>query len=249
MKLTAEEINSNYNKILAIADKNFSEPRKEKIKFLLDDLGERFSLTPASGVKHYHGAFPGGLIVHTLGVIKMAVQLYELWNLNGSDVSGYTQEELIFSCMFHDLGKVGDEREEYFIPNKSEWHIKNQGKIYEHNPNIVSMTVPDRSLYMLQSYGIPITQQEFIAIKTHDGLFDEGNKYYWSPRNEHGLFETNLPIIVHQADYMSYRIELENMWSNQEVSIDKEEQQLQDVFKTVNKKEVKDKKFKELFND
>ena len=37
------------------------------------------------------------------------------------------------------------------------------------------MTVPDRSLFLLQEAGIPISQDEYIAIRTHDGLYDQAN--------------------------------------------------------------------------
>jgi hypothetical protein len=46
-----------------------------------------------------------------------------------------------------------------------------------------------------------------IAIQTHDGLYDEGNKKYlmaWTPEQRP---RTSLPFIVHQADLMASRVE------------------------------------------
>jgi hypothetical protein len=51
-----------------------------------------------------------------------------------------------------------------------------------------------------------------IAIQTHDGLYDEGNKKYlmaWSPEQRP---RTALPFIIHQADLMASRIEFEHEW-------------------------------------
>ena len=38
--------------------------------------------------------------------------------------------------MHHDLGKVGDMEQDYYVPNPSEWHRINQGKIYDFNKNL-----------------------------------------------------------------------------------------------------------------
>ena len=54
-----------------------------------------------------------------------------------ADMSGYTKEELIFFALNHDIGKMGfpGEGNETYIPNDSEWHRKNMGRMYKVNPN------------------------------------------------------------------------------------------------------------------
>ena len=46
----------------------------------------------------------------------------------------------------------------------SEWHRKNQGKMYEFKENLVSMRVSERSVYYALSHGVKLTQEEFSAI-------------------------------------------------------------------------------------
>jgi hypothetical protein len=51
-----------------------------------------------------------------------------------------------------------------------------------------------------------------LAIKLHDGLYDEANKPYlinWLPEQKP---RTSLIYIVHQADLMAARIEFEQEW-------------------------------------
>ena len=64
----------------------------------------------------------------------------------------YTEKEVIFCAMHHDLGKIGDLKNEYYIPNESEWHRKNQGKIYNHNDKLHYMNVTDRTFWLLQHF-------------------------------------------------------------------------------------------------
>jgi hypothetical protein len=51
-----------------------------------------------------------------------------------------------------------------------------------------------------------------VAIQTHDGLYDEGNKKYLMAFMPEQKPRTSLPYIVHQADLMAARIEFEREW-------------------------------------
>jgi hypothetical protein len=74
------------------------------------------------------------------------------------------------------------------------------------------MTVPDRGLWLLSQIGVEVSKNEYLAIKLHDGLYDDANKPYlmsWSPETK---LRTSLPFIIHQADLMAARIEFEREW-------------------------------------
>jgi hypothetical protein len=74
------------------------------------------------------------------------------------------------------------------------------------------MTVPDRGLWLLSQLGIEVSKNEWLAIKLHDGLYDDANKPYlmsWSPETK---LRTSLPYIVHQADLLAARVEFEREW-------------------------------------
>ena len=202
MKLSAEVLEQNYNQFLTIIDKCISSPRKEKVLEMLDKLGEEMAVAPASGKDWYHGAYAGGYIVHVLKVVTAAMKVKKLFEGLGGNID-FTDEELVFSALFHDLGKVGDGEKPNYIPQESEWHRKNQGSMYKNNPEIDFMLIPDRSLYLLQKYGITLTQKEYLAILNHDGLFEETNKPYFVSFTPDSKFKTNLPNILHVADHLA----------------------------------------------
>jgi len=213
MNLTAEQLQENWEKLIGFIDQTFTGDKKDKLLKLYNSLEDTMITMPASGTEHFHSAYPGGYVVHIHNVILNTQMLYKLWERLGADMSGYTYEELMFVALNHDLGKVGDGVQEYYIPNTSEWHIKNRGEIYTFNPKLPYMKVADRSLFILQDAQIPMTQNEFIGIRIHDGVFEEANKSYWISYSENNTLRTNLPHIIQQADYMAYRIEWEQ-WKN-----------------------------------
>ena len=177
--------------------------RAEKLKKLYLDWESRIATLPASGTEHYHNCFPGGYVDHILRVDDYSVNLYKfLSEHTDMDLSGFSLEELRFVALHHDLGKIGEARDggDGYLPNPSDWHRKNQGKLYIVNEENNYMTIPDRSIFLLQEYGVPISQQEFIAIRAHDGLYDEANKGYYLGYQASSRFKTNLTHVIHQAD-------------------------------------------------
>ena len=252
MKLEAEQIVQNWNELLKVIDDNFKGERRDNLKAMYLDLEDRMSMQPASSFDHYHNAFEGGYVDHVLRVIKCAKQVYPLWKSMGSECEGYTEEELIFVALNHDIGKMGfpGEGNEIYIPNDSEWHRKNQGKMYKINPNNAFSLVNDLSIWLLQHYNISITWNEMLAIKLTDGLYDESNKPYFMSRTADSKLKTNLGYVMHQADSMAARIEFE-MWyknkPNQSAPIKKQypKKELTDSKTSVNAQEM----FKDLFGD
>jgi hypothetical protein len=74
------------------------------------------------------------------------------------------------------------------------------------------MTVPDRGLWLLSQIGVEVSKNEWLAIKLHDGLYDDTNKSYlmsWAPETK---LRTSLPFIIHQADLLAARVEFEREW-------------------------------------
>jgi hypothetical protein len=134
--------------------------------------------------------------------------LHNIWTENGAIVGEYSRAELVFSAINHDLGKVGTETEDYYIPNDSKWHVE-RGQVYKINTNLTFMKVPDRSLYMLQRFGIPVSESEYLAIKLHDGMYAKGNESYLMTNSEMSL-KNNMPILLHHADHMASQIEEAN---------------------------------------
>lgn len=193
--------------------------RAEFLNKLYDELEDRISTMPASSTDYYHSAFPGGYVYHILNVLKSAELQYSMWIAAGADVSDFSLEELQFCALHHDLGKIGfpGEGNEVYILNQSDWHVKNQGKIYTHNPKNPFSLVPDLSIYLLQYYKVPVSWNEFLGIRIHDGLYDDANKSYFISRTEDSRLRSLLPLILHHSDHMAAMIEYQE-WKGSKIS-------------------------------
>ena len=214
--LEAEKIKDNWEQYRVIVETAFPS-RKDALNRMYDDFEDRLILMPASSVAHFHNAFAGGYVDHILRVIDCTKALYATWKAMGADMSGYTEEEMIFAAMHHDLGKAGfpgDGNEVYQVET-SDWHRKNQNKMYRHNENIPFTMVPDLSIWLLQTYDVKLSWTEYQAIKIHDGMYDDANKPYFIARSAQAKLKTNLPLLLHHADHMASQIEYER-WRNRD---------------------------------
>ena len=209
--LSAEQIQANLEKFYVIIEKYISEPRTTKLLALYQSQEENLALAPASSRASYHNAFPGGYVDHVNRVVEAALKVTKLWEDMGATIN-FTTEELVFSAINHDLGKLGHSGKPAYIPNDSEWHVKNQGAIYKPNVELPFIPIQDSSLFILQSEGIELTFNEWTAIKTHDGLYDDGNKAYLISSQNESKLRTSLPLILHQADILAARVEWEKEW-------------------------------------
>ena len=104
--LTAENIQSNWEKHLKIVD-HYIGDRKNDINSMLEHMSETYIMAPASGKSWHHNAFAGGYVDHVNRVVQYALEQHKLYQKMGGTID-YTEEELVFSALFHDLGKLGD---------------------------------------------------------------------------------------------------------------------------------------------
>ena len=212
MKLTAEEIQTNWEEFCGNIRSYITGERKEKLLKFYQKYEDRIMMMPAAHKKEYHNAFPGGYVEHVNRVVRCAIKQADLWECEGADMSTFTIEELVFSAINHDLGKMGDEENESYIPQTDKWRREKLGEDYMFNKEVPFASVPDRGLFMLQSHGVPYTFNEMLAIQTHDGLYDDANKKYLFAFQPEQKPRTSLPYILHQADLMAARIEFEREW-------------------------------------
>ena len=212
MNLTAEQIQMNWVEFTTNIETYITGDRKQKLLDFYNKYQERIMLMPASHKKEYHSAFPGGYVDHVNRVVKAALSMSAVWEGFGCDMTTFTTEELVFSALNHDLGKMGDEENESYIPQTDKWRREKLGEEYMHNKAIAFSSVPDRGLFLLQSHGIQYTFNEMLAIQTHDGLYDSANEKYLKSFMPETKPRTSLPFILHQADMMAARIEFEIEW-------------------------------------
>ena len=209
--LSAEQIQANLERFYSNIETYISEPRTTKLLALYQSQEDNLAFAPASSRASYHNAFPGGYVDHVNRVVEAALKVTKLWDNMGATIN-FTTEELVFSAINHDLGKLGRDGQPAYLPNDSEWHVKNQGAIYKPNTELPFIPIQDSSLFILQQAGIELTFNEWTAIKTHDGLYDDGNKAYLLSSQNESKLRCSLPLILHQADMIAARVEWEKEW-------------------------------------
>jgi hypothetical protein len=58
-----------------------------------------------------------------------------------------------------------------------------------------------------------MSQKEYLAIRLHDGIYDDANKAYFFSHNPDSRFKTNIVYILHQADFMASKVEYDRWMS------------------------------------
>ena len=209
--LKAEQIQSNLEQFYSNIEQYIAEPRRTQLLNLYKNQEELLALAPASSKASFHNSFAGGYVDHVNRVVEAALKVASVWAQMGA-ASSFTEEELVFAAINHDLGKLGLDGKPRYIPNDSEWHVKNQGANYKPNAELPFLPVQDNSLFILQSAGIQLSVNEYIAIKIHDGLYDDGNKAYLISGQNESKLRSSLALILHQADMLASRVEWEKEW-------------------------------------
>jgi hypothetical protein len=187
-KLSDEKIAENMAFVQKLVA-SMPDPRRKLVaKMLAGPVGEEYFTAPASMKEEYHNCFPGGLCDHSLRVVTNLVHLNNvLCTKDPFDIN-----VLNFVGLFHDLGKVGDGEQPYYIPNTKDWQ-KKDGVLYITNKKCVYMPTSERGLYILQKHGITLLADEYLAIRLNDGQYDDTNKNY-------RMKEPDLALLVHFAD-------------------------------------------------
>lgn len=204
--LSAEEIVEGFNKHKTIIETYISEDRVTKINALIDHFGETYYMAPASGKTWFHSSFAGGYVFHVNLVVELAIKQAKLYSQLGGTID-FTLEELVFAAIFHDLGKLGDGEKENYLVQTDKWRKEKLQEVYVHNPELDFMLIQDRSLFLLQKFGLQLTQKEYLAIRLHDGVYDEANKAYFINYNPDSKFKTSIVYILHTADFLASKIE------------------------------------------
>jgi len=245
-KLNETQLKENWDKLINLVSVTFSGDRKDKLLKMYKHFEERMMFAPASGTAHFHNCFIGGYVEHVLHITGISRKLFTMYGELGAHID-YTEEEVIFAALHHDLGKVGDLENDYYVPNDSKWHIENQGKYYKRGKELNFMTVTDRAIYLLNHFGLTMSENEYLALRLTDGMYEEANKTYLMQYLDENKVKSNLSILLHQADMLASRIEYEN-WKYQD-----EKNSNPEPVKIVNKQEQTKvdgmkKAFDELFD-
>ena len=208
--LTAEQIQKNYDKHLKIINHYLETNRAIECQNMIKHMEDTYVMAPASSKTWLHNAFAGGYVDHVNRVVEYAIAQHNLYEKMGGTID-YTEEELVFAALFHDLGKIGDGDNPNYVPQTDKWRQDKLSEMYTYNTELDFMLIQDRSLFILQKFGIKVSQKEFLGIRLHDGVFDKANEAYFFSNVESSRQKTSIISVLHTADFLASKVEYD-MW-------------------------------------
>ena len=97
------------------------DPRRSSVDEMMESqTGTWYLTSPASSRENFHSCFPGGLLDHSLRVVRYLKKLAD-----AMCPGLFSDEALVFVALFHDLGKSGDGEHEGDVPNPTDWQRRN----------------------------------------------------------------------------------------------------------------------------
>lgn len=184
IEMNIEKMQHDYEMIRSLCEKlgHRSKPAIE----LLNHIEERLVTCPSSEKNEYFNSFPGGLMDHALKILDSSYKLVKAHDAK------LPKESIILCSLFSLIGKVGDENHDLYIPQDNDWRRNNLGENYKFNPELRHMRATHRSLYLLQKFGVDLTQEEWLAILLADGLTDDTRLY--------SMREPTLALVISSAN-------------------------------------------------
>jgi hypothetical protein len=183
--MSESEILENFEKFKKILMK--VDDRRDSLESFLEKYGDRIATAPGHDRNNKHAAAPGGLVKRSLQTFLNARELCKLPAFAEKEIE---IESIIVASLLYDIGRIGDDVGDYYMPQTSSWHAE-RGNLYVYNPEIRRMTHPHRGLYLLQAEGVRLSQDEWMAIVSQPGPYEDG-KFYLG-------HETPLMSLLHAA--------------------------------------------------
>jgi len=164
--------------------------RREALEKFLEKYADRIAVAPGHDRNNRLSAAPGGLVRRSLNTLAVARDLSKMAAFAEKEISA---ESIIIVSLLHDIGRVGDATGDYYLPQTSSWHIE-RGSLYVFNPDIKRMTHPHRGLCFLQSEGVILTQDEWMAIVSQSNAYEESKFYIGNESPVMTLLHTSIKI-------------------------------------------------------
>lgn len=152
-----QKITANWILYKNLVSKIEDNEKRDACLALCEKVADRAPVCPASTKQEYVGCFTGGLVWHSINVTKMMRDLVKLYDVE------VPTDSIIVAGLFHDIGKLGNLEEDYYYPQNSQWH-RDKGMLFEINSNLSNLSVATRSLYWLNQFHCPLSEDEIGAI-------------------------------------------------------------------------------------
>jgi len=197
--LTEEHLNTNY--LLFIQKLQKYNCYSDK---LFEKYGEDIKYASFSTMEKFGGAYRGSLIDITLNVLcKIGYVMNEM--VFGFDKNGrikfplmcVNSEKLMRVLLLMNIAKA-----EMFIPNPNDWR-RNNGTPYDFNQDLATnMKLGQRCVYLCNTYGISLTEDETEAIYMIDNENDEGIRFR-SPLAAIAMAAQSLTLVELRQRYLA----------------------------------------------
>jgi hypothetical protein len=150
----------------------FKNPQLDQ---MINELGERLLISTYSTKIEDGYCGPGSILRFALDSFRFANKMAK--NLD-TEILEMSRKSLAIITLLFPLGRLGDLENDQFIEQKSEWHRNKLGQLYDYNPRCPKMSVPHRTLFLLQHFGVQLTTEEMIGILCSTGFHLEENRFY-----------------------------------------------------------------------
>lgn len=132
-------------------------------------LREHTAWPTAPASTRFHMCRPGGLVEHSLNVVRTLLMLREKLAPEIPEAS------CVIAGLYHDVGKAGLPGNPFYLPWPDHWSPSRNGARYIVNQELVHMDIASRSLFLVASH-LPLSAEEAQAIRYHDGQYIDENR-------------------------------------------------------------------------
>ena len=187
-EITFDEIEKNREEIIKLLRSTKREGIEDLIKYL---DSTNFFVDPASAI--HHGAFKGGLALHSLTVYRNLKKYHDLGLFSANE------DEIIISTLMHDICKANTYAIE--MRNKKDESGKWISVPFYTNVKTFPFGHGEKSVDILRDF-IKLSDNEKLAIRYHMGAYE--SKECW---NDLGYAQEIAPIAlwIHMADVEASR--------------------------------------------
>ena len=169
MDIDTDKVINRFETYSKIFKKYFPCPGAENF---LQDFGTRLVTCPR-GMTLEEGGYHGALVEFLSSVAIRSKEVSQ---------NVCSPQSAIRVALVHELGKLGSLENELFIEQDSSWHREKLGQNFKYNDKCEKMSVPHRTLFLLQRYNIDLSHEEWLTILLSQGSHHPELSFYAKTR-------------------------------------------------------------------
>ncbi len=164
MSLTQQQINENKQRFIELFNTSVKREGADKI---IDYLVNKSDFFTAPASTRFHGAFDGGLALHSLNVYDCLKDYLERQRVKEQYKLAYSDESIVICSLLHDICKAN-------VYVRGTRNVKNDQGVWETVPTyFFEDKLPyghgEKSVYMITGF-MRLTREEAFAIRYHMGF-------------------------------------------------------------------------------